>query len=143
MSKGANTRRTYSRVFYVSNGSVSVRVCKTAFLRIHAVSNGRLNRALKAQQDAGGSPHQDQRGRHEPANKTKAEDIAAVSAHIKRFPKYKSHYSRSDSPHKEYLSPDLSIAKMYAIYKEEIEAPVSEWVYRKVFNENFNLSFGR
>ena len=40
---------------------------------------------------------------------------------------------------------------MYALYKDECAVaaeedpiePVSEWVYRKVFNEKFNLSLGR
>jgi hypothetical protein len=120
-------------------------VCKVAFLRIHGVTNGRLNRALQA--SAEGSPHLDQRGRHTPANKTADDDIAFVKEHIQSFPMYKSHYSRADNPNKYFLSSDLSIAKMFELYgthctKEE-KHPVSEWVYRKVFNENFNLSFGR
>ena len=39
--------------FYVKEGGVSVRVCKKAFLNMHSVANGRLDRALKAQVDAG------------------------------------------------------------------------------------------
>ena len=99
-SHGRPSRRSYTRAYYVNNGAVSVRVCKVAFLRIHGVSNGRLGRALKAQQDAAGSPHTDRRGKHEPANKTKRDDIAKVKAHIKSFPHYRSHYSRKDNPHK-------------------------------------------
>ncbi len=129
------------------NGSVSVRVCKVAFLRIHAVTNGRLTRALKGQADNDGSPHADQRGRHIPANKTSDEDIEFVKEHIRSFPKYRSHYSRKDNPNRYFLSPDLSVAKMFQLYKVECSTqekrPVSEWVYRKVFNEAFNLSFGR
>lgn len=99
-SHGRPSRRSYTRAYYVNNGAVSVRVCKVAFLRIHGVSNGRLGRALKAQQDAAGSPHTNRRGKHEPANKTKRDDIAKVKAHIKSFPHYRSHYSRKDNPHK-------------------------------------------
>ena len=46
-----------------------------AFLKIMGVSNGRLDCALRAQILKGGSPHQDQRGRHKPGNKTEADDI--------------------------------------------------------------------
>ena len=111
-SQGSASRRSNTRLYYVSNGRVSVRVCKVAFLRIHAISNGRLDRALKRQADSGGSPHGDERGRHAPANKTCDADISFVKEHIQSFPKYRSHYSRSDNPNKHYLNPDLTITKM-------------------------------
>ena len=42
-----------------------------------------------------------------------------------------------------YLSPELTIVKIYHLYKQEHgEDGVSEWVYRITFNECFNLSFG-
>ena len=56
-ARGAESRRANSRVFYVRNERVSTRVCKVAFLAIHAISNGRLEQALKAQVDLGGSPY--------------------------------------------------------------------------------------
>ena len=55
---GAESRRANLRVYYVRNGRVSAHVCKVAFLKIHAITNGRLDRALKAQEE-GGSPHND------------------------------------------------------------------------------------
>lgn len=146
-TSGNSSRRSKSRLYFVNNGSVSVKVCKTAFLRIHAISNGRLDRALKASAVLGGSPHSDQRGRHEPGNKTSENKRDLVKRHIESVPKYQSHYSRSANPHRQYLSPSLSLAKMYLLYKEKCaedgEEPVSDWVYRKVFNEEYNLSFGR
>ena len=146
-AKGSGSRRSNSRVYYVNNGTVSVRVCKAAFLRIHCLSNGRVDRCLAALMKSGGSPHNDQRGRHQPVNKTSEDVLASVKRHIESFPRYESHYSRSDNPHRRYLSPDLNLAKMYTLYVQECQddgaAPVSDWIYRKVFNENFNLSFGR
>ena len=48
---------------------------------------------------------------------------------------------------RKYLSPDLSIAKMYALYKQKCtpdsKQHVSDWVYRRIFNEEYNLTFGR
>ena len=146
-SKGENSRRKFSRLYYVHNGSLSVQVCKTAFLQLHGISSGRLSRVLQRQQRSGGSPPLDQRGRHEPANKSPEEGIRFIKEHISKIPRYKSHYSRSDNPNREYISPELNITKMYSMYKEECAlngiSVLSEWVYRKVFNECFNLSFGR
>ena len=143
------SRRQHSCEYSVRGDDLcSILVCKVAFLRIHGVSNGRLSRVLKAMQSEGGTPQRDQRGRHPPANKTSEEIIAAVKEHIESFPKYKSHYSRSDNPHREYLSPELTIAKMYTLYKEScnekgITEMAKEWMYRKVFNESYNLHFGQ
>ncbi len=146
-TKSPNSRRSFSRVYYIQNADVSERVCKTAFLSIFAVSNGRLNRAIKAQALEGGTPHTDQRGRHEPSNKTTEESRKFVKEHIEQFPRYESHYSRQDNPHRQYLSPSLSIAKMYSLYKDECseceQQPVSSWTYRKIFNCEYNFSFGR
>ena len=97
-ASGAESRRANSRVFHVRNGRVSTCLCKVAFLAIHGISNGRLERALKPQADLGGSPHNDQRGHHLPPNKTTEESLALVWEHISSFPKYKSHYSRWDNP---------------------------------------------
>ena len=79
-----------------------------------------------------------------------------------------SHYSRKDSPQKRFLSPDLSVSKMYNLYleahepeilarekeivkarRENLPVPaklkpvVGEHTYRRVFNSDFNLGFGR
>ena len=146
-TKALTSRRRYSRMYFVKNGAISEEVCKTAFLGIHGVSNGRLERALKAQIKTGGTPHSDERGRHCPGNKTDEDDVAFIKSHIDSFPRYQSHYSRQDNPHRKYLSPELSVTKMYLLYKEKCreekrETTCSEWVYRKTFNESFNLSFG-
>ena len=82
-AKETGSRRSNSRVYYVNNGSgISVRVGRKAFLRMHDLSAGRVNRALKAHCVAGGSPHMDSRGCHEPANKTCEDDISFVKEHI-------------------------------------------------------------
>ena len=83
---GSHSRRQCTRVCYVTTGSVSVRICKKAFLKIHSVSNGRLDRALRPHQTGGRSPHCDQRGKHEPGNKTRKEIVDNIKAHIALFP---------------------------------------------------------
>ena len=67
--------------------------------------------------------------------------------HIQQFPVEESHYSRSDNPHTQYLSGELSLSAMYRLYQEDCKAtnakPVKEWFYRNVFNTQFNLRFKR
>ena len=132
-ARQGESRRNFLREYHVPNGEVTTQVCKKA---VFAVSDGRITRALKAQAAAGGSPHADKRGRHEPKNKTSEAKIKIVKEHIESFPKYCSHYSRQDNPNRSYLSPGLSLTKMYTLYKEKCaeDDQVSEWVYRKVFN---------
>ena len=90
-----------------------------------------------------GAPRQDQRGRHPPGNKTDEAQVSVIKSHIDSIPRYKSHYSRADNPYREYLP----LTKLYSLYKEYCaekgEHPASDWVYRKVFNENYILGFGR
>ena len=80
-------------------------------------------------------------------NKTPTEKVELVKEHIASFPATFSHYSRAENPNQKYLSSQLSLLKMYLLYKEmcssKSQEPVTEWVYRKVFNEEFKLSFGR
>nr|CAI5839316.1 unnamed protein product [Callosobruchus analis] len=95
--------------------------------------------------DSDGFVATDMRGRHQPKNKISPESRNAVINHIQRFPRYKSHYSRSQNCNTRYLSPDLNIRKMYRFYieicKESNQTPVKESYYRHIFNSEFNLRF--
>lgn len=95
----------------------------------------------------------DNRGNKEPANKTASEDVSNVRQHIESFPTMESHYCRS-STRREYLDSTLSISKMYALYLEERQGknnldqgrtrkPVSLITYKRIFCNNYNLSFFR
>ena len=70
-----------------------------------------------------------------------------IREHIQSFPRRQSHYSRADNQKREYLPEGLSIAEMHRLYLSQYEEStntptVKEWLYRKIFNEDFNLSFG-
>ena len=63
-----------------------------------------------------GSQLLDRRGKHAARpNRTPVNAVAAVRYHIKSFPRQMSHYSRSENPHRRYLSPELSIVKMHQL----------------------------
>ena len=132
-SKLPTSRRQYTRMYYVKNGAISEQVCKKAFLSIHGISNGRLERAIQAQVKTGGTPHGDQRGRHVPGNKTSDDDIEFIKQHISSFPRYQSHYSRQDNPNRKYLSPTLSIAKMYSLYQEKMSRGREGYYLQRIY----------
>lgn len=144
--KAETSRRKYSRCFCLPDErGTDVIVCKRFFLKSFGISNGRLSRALKGK-EKGSPPHKDQRGKAPPANKTPDEKVKRVETFIQNFPSYASHYGREKAGTRRYLSPDLNITIMYDLYKTELEkesqpAPVSAFVFRKIFNENFNLHF--
>ena len=122
-------------------------VCQQAFASLHGVSLSRVRRIAKATTTSATAP-QDMRGKHTsrpnkitPAMKKKVKD------HIKSFPVMKSHYSRNKNKRRRYLSPLLSIVEMHRLYVQEHEGQVANprvkySYYAKVFNEEFNLSFG-
>lgn len=124
----------------ITRNSEKIRVCKLFFTSTLCISHGPIDHALKKRSSSlifGGS---DRRGRKEPGNKTKPEEVEKVRNHIEKFPVKESHYCRSTTKRK-YLDENLSISKMYSLYKEEHEDPVSEITYRRIFGTEYNLSF--
>lgn len=78
-----------------------------------------------------------------PSNKTPENKIQIVKNFINKFPKYESHYTLHKSTNRMFLAPDLSLPKLISLYKEDTphSEQVSNFMFRKVFNEQFNLSF--
>ncbi|XP_050499721.1 uncharacterized protein LOC126880090 [Diabrotica virgifera virgifera] len=116
------------------------RTCKECFCRILGETKGFINVLVQKKKfSSTGIIESDQRGVGPPANKKSIEDITSVKNHILSFPSYESHYCRK-STNKKYLSPDLSIAKMYRLYKETCLEPVSLKLYSNCFHD-LKLSF--
>ena len=87
----------------------------------------------------------DGRGHHSNHPKTSEQDKNNIRDHIKMFPFKESHYSRNKTNKKYFLNPDLSISRMYDLYKNHFTENhfniLSEFMYRKIFVEEFNLAF--
>lgn len=86
-------------------------------------------------------PPIDQRGRKRSVNKTPDNKIAEVKQFIGQFPVYESHYTRHKSENRRFLSPHLSLGRMYSLYKDDTLEPISSFMFSKIFNESFNLRF--
>lgn len=88
----------------------------------------------------------DERGKH--LNRPfKVPDMLKNTAreHISSFPVIDSHYCRENTT-KKYLEEGLSLRKMYKMYKDDItqrgeNSFVSEQMYRRIFNSEFNYGF--
>lgn len=114
-------------------------VCKVGLMRTLQISEGRITVALtKMQEDS----YADIRGLNSGGrNALPVAKKEEVCSHISSFPKYVSHYTRNQTDSK-YLNANLSLAKLYRLYKEKFPSdPVSESFYKKVFYQDFNLRF--
>lgn len=138
-----NRECTYKYSFIDDSGETH-QVCHAFFTKCLQVTNARVHLAAKSLFKNPSA--MERRGIGVPANKTKPEIKAHVKKFINSFPRYQSHYTRKHNS-KEYLPPNLNIMKMYEEYKNVCEfrglPKVSEFVYRDIFNKEFNLAFKR
>lgn len=116
-------------------------VCKKFFLNTLAISD-KMGRTSREKVQDTGVIAPDRRGGRQTTNRERDETMKTLmKAHIDRFPRVESHYCRSETT-REYLHPDLTINKMYDMYKDadpEVHIGSLE-SYRQLF-ESLNLSF--
>ena len=145
------------------------KVCQKAFVLIHGFGKRRLEFLRKKMPVGSAVPELDRRGKHCNRPLKVSEELhQKVREHIMSFPARQSHYSRHNNPGRLYLSPDLSIARMYQMFlgkydptyvahmerkrealinhqladSEEIKPLVSEHYYHDIFVNEFNIHFG-
>lgn len=139
----AKTYKHNSRSYFLPVGNTLQRVCKQFFLRTLDVSD-KMIRCTLARKVHGSFEGTDRRGKHTPVNKTPEDKTNYIKSHIESFPVMQSHYKRKDTQ-RQFLSQDLSINKMYELYKikcqEDGVQPASQITYRRVFCSQYNYSF--
>jgi hypothetical protein len=92
-------------------------VCRTFFKRTLQFSDRKTDSTLKKEQHSGGLVS-DKRGRHQPHNITRPDDIKFICDFINEFPAYNSHDSRKDNSSKQHLPPGLNFSELYRLYEE-------------------------
>lgn len=147
--------RSCSCKYKIRIGINEIIVCKKAFCSLFGIGKAVVERLVRNIKSNNPSP-KDLRGKHGiRQNKIPEDVIFKIKAHIESFPKQESHYSRNDS-RVQYLSPELSIAKMYKMFLEKYDPNIFELMkndknakpavkykfFCEYFNNNFNLSFG-
>lgn len=123
---------------------MGLRVCKAFFLKTLVISTRRFLTVCN-KKTSDGFVETDKRGKHQPPNKIDNVVRNDVITHIKKIPRYKSHYSRADNIGCRYLPQHLNINKLYELYTEwctENQKPmVKKSYYRHIFCTEFNLKF--
>ncbi|KAL5246297.1 hypothetical protein ACI65C_013705 [Semiaphis heraclei] len=154
---GSRSSKTCSVKYEIKSGLDIIPVCKKTFCSLFGVGKSRVERIIKSVQNHVPSP-EDKRGKHHSRpNKIPDNINFQLDTFINSFPKRKSHYSRSDNNNVKYMSPELSISKLYRMYLQKYEPNVwadlnsenCEQVKPKLkynyfanyFNTNFNISF--
>lgn len=136
-------KKNVMRIYSLFIESERVRVCKKFFLKTLSISESTVNQAL-SKMVHGHFKGRGERGRHAPAKKTSEERLNEIRNHIESFPTVESHYLRKSSQ-RMYLAPDLNIRRMHEQYvrkcQENGTEAVNEPVYRRIFNEEYNISF--
>lgn len=105
----ASEKKNFSRIYKLSG----IIVCKPFFIQSLRISSCKIDAALKAAKRTGGV--RDFRGKGACTNKT--DDIRVQE--VTKFPRYKSHYSTLQKS-REYLNEDITLPKMYELYKQEV-----------------------
>lgn len=143
------SRRQASREYTVLVNNELISVCKQAFLSIHNISDKRMRNVLiKAKASGNGTLPNDQRGRHEPSNKTSDEAHMCVRDFFSLLT-CKSHYPRvTKSPNKMYLTPGSTFAGVYNTYLQHLkknnkeQLKVSTYVFSQIMSV-YNVASAR
>lgn len=110
------SRRNFTRKYFLLKSNGRVEVCQTMFLNTLDLNlkKVRVITEKKRHSESGICP-EDMRGKHKNHPKVPEKDKEEIRNHIKMFPSYESHYSRSHTK-KKYLPSDLSISQMHRLY---------------------------
>jgi len=120
--------------FFELNGQCHS-VCKDCFLKTLDEKEGFIRSVTKNKGlNISGIVNLDKRGKKSPKNKISDDRLTKVIEHINSFPSYESHCTRKLND-KKYLPSNLNLQKMYELYKQTIDGPVSRVIYEKEFHK--------
>ena len=142
-SRKGKAKKTLSQKFFLVHNDRKERVCRDFFIKTLDVKRKTIDYTL-ARKKHGAFAESDRRGKSSSANKLDPKRVLFVKKHVESFPTMESHYKRKSSK-KAYLSHELNIKRMWDLYTKECERKhtpaVSLAMYRKIFCENYNISF--
>ncbi|XP_062565031.1 uncharacterized protein LOC134227504 [Armigeres subalbatus] len=141
--KVLNSRRLFSRSYFLPGFNGRIRVCKDMFMSTFDVKDKKIRLLAEKQLIGRGISADDLRSQNGKHKTLSDEDREYVTEHIRSFPAYSSHYTREKSS-KLYLNSDLSVMKMHGLYAkkcaEDNKVPVQYITYLRVFKK-MNISF--
>lgn len=119
-----------------------LRVCQAIFLMILNIGVHRLRRISKNFLTTGQLP-EDRRGGDRASMKNFAKKQSAMNF-IETFKCIESHYCRSATSERKYVTSDLNIKLMWRMYQEQqsdTSLKVKECFFRNIFNKHYNIGF--
>lgn len=120
-----------------------LRVCQKVFLMILDVGVHRIRRISKNFLTSGQLPTERRGG--DKRSLINAPKKRSVMRFIEKFKCIESHYCRSETSERKYMSSDLNIKKMWRMYNQEHDdiqdLKVKECFFRHVFNTKYNIGF--
>lgn len=139
-------KRDSSFKYFFWKGDAKTQVCRVFFLNTLDLKKDYVMGTVR-RKDEFGMPRDVQSGKHENRKKWSDQVIDSVKKHIESFPTMDSHYCRKETL-KGYLDQSLSINEMYRLYEKKcrddgVAEIASKDKYRRVFTEQYNLSFFR
>ena len=143
----ASRNREVTFKYYITVDGERKQICKTALCNLIKIGRGKVDAVQKQIKNGASCARMSLQGKHRNRPcKVDDEHLEFIRNHINSFPTETSHYSRTENPNREYLSPLISLAKMYKLYcdrcTEASMKPVSDTKYYQIFNTEFNLGFG-
>lgn len=126
-----------SKYFVPGHQMSLVPVCLKSFIGILDISRFRLNLIAKRYYETGQFPGENRGGARR--IHLYAERKRSVMNFLNKLKCVESHYCRSQTTSRMYLSSELNIRKLYKMYDG---IPVRESYFRKIFNTEYNLGFG-
>ncbi|XP_042213139.1 uncharacterized protein LOC121860146 isoform X1 [Homarus americanus] len=130
----SSSRRVHTRQFYLPNlPDDKTRVCKSMFLAVLQISNGRLNYTLNQKIIAGADKvPKDKRGLNTPKNKTTEEALRVAEEYIHGLP-YNQVYQEKKA--KSSVLQGVTIKKTHAVYKQSCVETGKPIISIKVFRK--------
>lgn len=142
-AKATTKNRARSLRYSFKIDEEKIRVCKKFFCNTLSISESVVFTALKKKILDGSVVSQDGRGRKEPPNKVSEIVRNSVREHIRSLLVYTTPFGREKCGRK---GPELTLEKMYSFYVQQsnekglsISQIAKEWLYRDIYNFEFNL----
>jgi hypothetical protein len=118
-----------------------VHVCAKSFSSITNIKRTRLQNIAKEWQLNSTLRTEKRGGRR--VSKLREELKEKIRSHICSFKCRDSHYSRNNANCRKYLPPDISIRRMWRLFKRDNDNIACNFsLYYKIFRSEFNLGFG-
>lgn len=139
LSENRDHAFSYKYFLKTDSNPTKVEVCKKAFCNIHGITFERVRRLCNLLKE--NLVPFDKRGMGRSGNSVPGEICLQIEEHIKSFPVKIAHYSSKEY---RYLSAELSVKKMWELFKEKHPSvKVTYEYYLKIFKERFELHIGR